>query len=161
MTGCADTRACLVAIHAACFWPVWRWYFQRLNDGSDEPWQSPRYLRRCDELACARVQARGARPVVHDCRGAHSFYAALFRATAGARDPGTAVRAQLGHAPAGIDCRQSSACCLSIPLISSLQFYAGYPLRVVTAAGATEMLNCLTDIARRHQHVSRWTHRHG
>ena len=28
----------LFALHCLCFWPVWRWYAQRLDDGSDEPW---------------------------------------------------------------------------------------------------------------------------
>ena len=145
----------LVAIHAACFWPVWRWYFQRLNDGSDEPWAIAALLA---ALAMSwpaqgfRLEARD--PLFMIAAALTLLYAALFpfapplmRAI-----PAMAALACSWVSVAGSQHRLPAVVgllLLSIPVISSLQFYAGYPLRVVTAAGATEMLNLFgSDIAR-------------
>jgi exosortase len=139
--------ALLVAVHAACFWPVWRWYFQRLNDGSDEPWAIA-------ALVAAVFMSWPARGFRLDARDPLLAIAAVLTLMYAVLAP---VAPPLVRA---IPAMAALACCwvsvtgsrhrlpaivglllLSIPVISSLQFYAGYPLRIVTAAGATEMLN--------------------
>lgn len=145
----------LVALHAACFWPVWRWYAQRLNDGSDEPWAIaallaaallvwPRNGFRVDAwdplLGFATVLtlvyaalAPFAPPLVRTVVAMAALAASVVSVT-GSRDRLPAITGLL---------------VLSVPVIASLQFYAGYPLRVVTAIGATELLNLFgLDIAR-------------
>src|SRR5689334_24701770 len=41
LEGLARRPALLVALHALAFWPVWRWYGERLGDGGDERWALP------------------------------------------------------------------------------------------------------------------------
>jgi exosortase len=135
----------LLALLAA-FWPVWRWYLARLDDGSDEPWAA---------LALAAAlfvswPARELRLVPTDAllRVAAGF-TLLYAAMAPFAPP--LVRAVLAMAAlacvwtsvAGARARLPVALALSmlsLPVIASLQFYAGFPLRVLTAAGATQML---------------------
>ena len=67
-------------------------------------------------------------------RWALAAVACFWVSVAGARDRGAAVIALF---------------VLSLPLIASLQFYAGYPLRAMTAEGATQLLNLFGfDVAR-------------
>jgi exosortase len=137
----------LVALHAASFWPVWRWYLHRLNDGSDEPWAIA-------ALAAAALLSWPKQGFKLDSRdpliGAAAAITLVYAALAPFAPP--LVRAVL--AMTALACSWVSVTgsrdrlpaiagllVLSIPVIASLQFYAGYPLRVVTAAGATEMLN--------------------
>jgi exosortase len=145
----------LVALHAASFWPVWRWYLKRLNDGSDEPWAVaalfaaallswPRFGFRLDArdplIACAAVLTlmyaalAPFAPPLGRAVLAMSALACSWVSVSGAQRRFPAIAGLL---------------LLSIPVIASLQFYAGYPLRLVTAAAATEMLNLFGfDIAR-------------
>jgi len=137
----------LVVLHAACFWPVWRWYFQRLNDGSDEPWAVAALFA----AAMMSWPARGFRleprdPLLTFAAGLTLLYAAL---APFAPPLVRAIPAMAALACSWVSVTDSKPrlpavaglLLLSIPVISSLQFYAGYPLRIVTAAGATEMLN--------------------
>ena len=145
----------LVAIHAACFWPVWRWYFQRLNDGSDEPWAIAALLAALAMSWPAQGFSLEARdPLFMIAAALTLLYAALFPfapplvraipAMAALACSWVSVTGSQDRLPAVV-----GLLLLSIPVISSLQFYAGYPLRIVTAAGATEMLNLFgSDIAR-------------
>lgn len=145
----------LVAIHAACFWPVWRWYFQRLTDGSDEPWAIA-------ALFAAVLMSWPAQGFRLDARDPLLVIAATLTLIYAVLAPFAPPLVRAIPAMAALACSWISvtgsrrrlpaiACLLllSIPVISSLQFYAGYPLRVVTAASATEMLNLAGfDIAR-------------
>lgn len=137
----------LLAAHAACFWPVWQWYVQRMNDGSDEPWALAalgaavllswprtglRLVERDTLLATGTaltmvyaVLAPFAPPLVR-ALAALSALGCVWISLSGARERAPAVIGLLA---------------LSVPVIASLQFYAGYPLRIVTAGGATALLN--------------------
>lgn len=137
----------LLAAHAACFWPVWRWYVQRMNDGSDEPWallalgaavllswpRSGLKLDERDKLLAAgtaltlayAVLAPFVPPLVR-ALCALAAMGCVWINLSGARARAAAVIGLLA---------------LSVPVIASLQFYAGYPLRVITASGATALLN--------------------
>jgi exosortase len=137
----------LMLAHAACFWPVWRWYVDRLDDGSDEPWALaallaavvlswPRHGFRWNPrdsllLAAAAgtlsyaVLAPFAPPLLR-ALAAVAALGCSWISVSGARDRWPAVLCLLA---------------LSVPVIASLQFYAGYPLRTVTASGATWLLN--------------------
>ena len=137
----------LLAAHAACFWPVWQWYVQRMNDGSDEPWALaalaaaillswPRgglRLAERDTLLAAgaaltmvyAVLAPFAPPLVR-ALAALAALGCVWISLSGARERAPAVIGLLA---------------LSVPVIASLQFYAGHPLRIITAGGATTLLN--------------------
>lgn len=121
-------------------WPVWQWSAARLTDGSDDPfgiiaifallafaWHDRAMLRETPRqglVLISLVMSLFATPLLHDIP-------ALIRAMAGIasvmtmlfalREPGQPVLPMFGL---GI---------LSLPILSSLQFFAGYPLRIVTA----------------------------
>lgn len=145
----------LVALHALCFWPVWRWFAERLNDGSDEPWAIvallaavllswPRKGFRLDlrdpllvgatVLTLAYAATAPFAPPLVRAAAAMAALACSWVSISGSRDRWPAIAGLM---------------LLSVPVIASLQFYAGYPLRVVTASGATELLNVFgLDVAR-------------
>jgi exosortase len=145
----------LVALHAACFWPVWRWYGDRLNDGSDEPWA----ILALVAAAILSWPRGGFRLDARDpLLGAATVLTLVYAALAPLAPPLVrAVVAMMALACSWVSVTGSrdrlpaivGLLVLSVPVIASLQFYAGYPMRVVTAAGATEMLNLFgLDVAR-------------
>jgi len=138
----------LVLAHAACFWPVWRWYVERLDDGSDEPWALAALLAAV-VLSWPRAFKWNPRdPLLLGAAAGTLLYAVLapfappllralvavaalgcsWISVSGARDKWPAILCLL---------------VLSVPVIASLQFYAGYPMRTVTAGSATALLNLL------------------
>jgi exosortase/archaeosortase family protein len=145
----------LAALHAACFWPVWHWYGQRLNDGSDEPWGLVALLA----ATLATWPRNGMRLDARDpLLGFATVLTLLYAALAPFAPPLLRAVVAMGALAASVVSVTGSRdrlpaiaglLVLSVPVIASLQFYAGYPLRVVTAIGATELLNLFgLDIAR-------------
>ena len=133
-----------LALQAAALWTHWRWAAARVGDGSDDPlgvvalaallWAVLRLapaLRgqpRLGWLATAlglSIAATVATFIAAPLIGA--LLAALALAT-GLRAFMPAGRASLPLAGLAV---------LALPLVSSLQFYAGYPLRVLTAQLST------------------------
>lgn len=122
-------------------WPVLRWYVLRLNDGSDEPyglaalaaalffapwrgWREPLPPRRHAQLALLLLVYCAAYPFAPPLVRALLFVALL----------------GLAAAPRGHALAWSTLLALSLPLVATLQFYAGYPLRVLTAHLCTPLL---------------------
>ena len=137
---------CLVAF-ALALWPHWRWAAARLADGSDDPLglaalavlvvaiarmaprlraePAPVWLAMAVLLtALATVLGLAAPPLVAALLAALAFAAAL----AAFAPSGTPVLPLVGLAT------------LALPVVSSLQFYAGYPLRVITAEASRWLL---------------------
>jgi exosortase len=136
-----------VLAHAACFWPVWRWYVDRFDDGSDEPWalvallaavalswpragfkwnpRDPLLLAGAGFTLLYAMLAPFAPPLLR-ALAAVAALGCTWISVSGTRDKWPAVLCLL---------------VLSVPVIASLQFYAGYPMRVLTARGATWLLN--------------------
>ncbi len=129
-----------IALHALALWPHGEWAWQRMRDGSDDPlgvmalallawmlWRTRAAMRvapRRPWLAAGLVLAvastvalMGVPPLV-----ASMVAAASITCTIVAWLPGGAARLPV----AGL-------ALLSLPLVASLQFYVGFPLRVVTA----------------------------
>nr|WP_298140164.1 exosortase Q [uncultured Pseudomonas sp.] len=136
----ADPPAWLwLLLPALALWPAWEWSVRRLSDGSDDPfgivallalallwWRERRQLSAAARLPwllatlllCALVVlAPGLPPLLR----AVLAVLALFGAVLALRTPGQALLAWLGL---GL---------LALPIMSSLQFFVGYPLRVLTA----------------------------
>lgn len=153
----ADTapEAFWLALLAAALWPTWWWMGQRMVDGSDDPlgllalaalavlvWQHRRGLRAAPRLgwlalalagAVAATATRGALPPL-----ANSLLALLALAAGLA----AFLPARVAAAPVvGLSM-------LALPLLASLQFYAGYPLRVVTAEASRWLLSGSHEVAR-------------
>jgi exosortase/archaeosortase family protein len=136
-----DTRAAAVLALLCAGWPVLRWYALRLGDGSDEPhglaalaaalifapwraWREPLPPRRHATLAALLLVYCAAFP----------FAPPLARALLFVVPFGVAA------APGGFAFAWSALLALSLPLIATLQFYLGYPLRALTAALAAPLL---------------------
>jgi exosortase/archaeosortase family protein len=139
--------AWLVAVVAA-LWPVWSWSVARFLDGSDEPWGivaigalaglalrdrklfggEPRagWLVMAALATCAAVTTAAWLPAL--LRGVFASLAV----TAMLMSLRTDGRTLLPYLVLAL---------LSLPILSSLQFYLGYPLRVVTAEASTWLLS--------------------
>jgi exosortase len=153
-----DTRlpaGLLIAAHAACFWPVWRWYLERLDDGSDEPWALVALLAAA-LLSWPREGFRwNPRDPLLLAAAAFTLLYALLAPFAPPLLRALAAVAALGCSwisVSGAREKWPAILCLlllSVPVIASLQFYAGYPLRTLTAGGATALLNAAgVDVTR-------------
>ncbi|HEU4593463.1 MAG TPA: archaeosortase/exosortase family protein [Steroidobacteraceae bacterium] len=137
----------VMAAHAACFWPVWRWYVERLDDGSDEPWALVALLAAVASSWPRRGWRWNARDPLLLAAAAFTLLYALLAPFAPPLPRALAAVAALGCSwisVGGARDKLPAVICLlllSVPVIASLQFYVGYPLRTITAAGATGLLN--------------------
>lgn len=127
----------LLALQALAFWPVWQWYLRRMVDGSDEPFGVLALLSAIAIILARRSFARPPAGVVIVCTALAGLYlltytslpalargilaalalACLFSAVAYQRSLQPAIAALL---------------VLSLPLLASLQFFGGFPLRFIT-----------------------------
>jgi exosortase/archaeosortase family protein len=133
-----------LGLQAAALWTHWRWAASRMADGSDDPlglaalavllwaaWRlSPRMVGtpRAGWLAAALALSGAATASVF-------FAPPLLGAVLAAVALACGLRAFL---PAGEGwLPMAGLMVLALPVVSSMQFYAGYPLRVVTAQVST------------------------
>ena len=145
-----------LALQAAALWPHWAWAAARVADGSDDPlglaalalllgavWRLAPTLRANPRpgwlvlALVASVVATGAAWTAPPLFGA--LWAAL------ALVAGLRAFMPSGHAMLPL----AGLAVLALPLLSSLQFYAGYPLRVVTAQVSTWVLQAVGMAAQR------------
>ncbi|RYF64052.1 MAG: exosortase Q, partial [Comamonadaceae bacterium] len=166
-----------LAAQALALWPAWLWMGRRLADGSDDPlgllalaalaalaWQQRAALRTTPRLGWLLLAGAGTLAATLMRTGVNLGFGALPAwppllasllavlaiacgllaflprpALAAAHDvplPGVAALPVLGLAV------------LALPLLSSLQFYAGYPLRVITAELSQWLLMPFFTVAR-------------
>lgn len=135
----------MLLLLAAALWPHGRWLLRRLTDGSDEPWGllalatvTVLLLRARRELvlpARAALLASGGLAVL--AAVATLFLPPLPAAALAMLALGVFVTAALPHRPAA---PLLSLLMLALPVIASLQFYFGYPLRLATAHAAAPLL---------------------
>ncbi|MEJ8821970.1 exosortase Q [Variovorax humicola] len=136
-----------LALQATALAPTWLWMAARLRDGSDDPlgvlalaalavlvWHSRRDLRaspRLGWLALAMIGTVAAtllRPMLPPLASGLLAVLALACALSAFMPRRVAMLPVAGLAV------------LALPLLSSLQFYAGYPLRVITAEASRWLL---------------------
>ena len=144
-----------LALLAAALWPTWWWMSARVLDRSDDPlgllalsalgvlvWLHRQRLRAAPRLGwfvlaiggvLLATVAQGMLPTL-----AVSLVAllALAAGLAAFLPPGVATAPVLGLSV------------LSLPLLASLQFYAGYPLRIITAEASRWLLMATHDVER-------------
>ena len=145
-----------IAVVIVALWPVWAWTLDRFRDGSHEPWglvamtalgalvwrdrqaftrpPHPAWVLVAALLTCAAVLTSGSLPPL--LRGVSASLAVVAMLTA-VRSHGYPL---LPHLLLAL---------LSLPILSSLQFYLGYPLRVVTAEASAAILTATGYIAER------------
>lgn len=135
------TRGAALAALLVAGWPVLRWYALRLRDGTDEPyglaalaaallfapwpaWRETLSPSRHRVLAFALLVYCAAFPFAPPLARAFLFVGAL----------------GLAAAPRGFALAWTALLALSLPIVATLQFYLGYPLRVLTATLCAPLL---------------------
>lgn len=144
----SGTEAILLA---AAFWPVWCWYVLRTFDGSDEPWgllalaTAAYFIARAGD-ACAGVSGR---PRMHTAVVAAllAVYSLAFPVTPHLVQ-GMIMVAALWFcfgAKTPVEWRWGifGLLLLSLPIIPSINFFCGYPLRLLVAQAAQLLLSCV------------------
>ena len=137
-----------LAAWAVAFHPLLAWYGRRLVDGSDEPWGFLPLIVILSMTFTALVRRMGSLPDKFDLLLLAAV--ALF-AAATARHLPPLARAVPAFTVLAVltgrvlrnqrfDLALWGLLMLSLPVIASLQFYAGYPLRTVIAEGAVFLL---------------------
>jgi exosortase/archaeosortase family protein len=135
--------ALVLTAHLLCFWPVWRWYVARLTDGSDEPWGIAALVA----ALLLTWPKRHTWALRTDDR--LLWFAALLTFAYAAIVPLAPPLVRAALAMAALACSWVSIAglrsklapvmvlfALSLPVIASLQFFLGYPLRAFTTAGS-------------------------
>ncbi|AMM24715.1 exosortase Q [Variovorax sp. PAMC 28711] len=142
-----------LALQFAALTPTWVWMVQRMRDGSDDPlgalalaalvalvWQVRSQLRAAPRLGWLAL-ATGGTLLAALCRTGLGPVPALPPLAAGLVAVLALACGLLAFLPRRIAALPVvGLAVLALPLLSSLQFYAGYPLRVVTAEASRWLL---------------------
>lgn len=144
-----------LALLAVALWPTWWWMGQRMVDGSDDPlgvlalaalgalvWQRRLRLRAAPRLGFQVVALAGAVLTT----ALHAQLPDLLVALVGLLSLALGLLAFLPLQVATAPVLGLSV--LSLPLLASLQFYAGFPLRVVTAEASRWLLSAAHTVER-------------
>lgn len=139
-------RASLViAAQLIAFWPVWRWYAERVGGSTDEAWgllafACAVYFVWRGKAATGATKSGLLLPalLVILYAASYPFLPPLLRAAVAVTALGcTASLLRFGR---GFHPGTLGLLYLSLPLIPSLQFYGGYPLRAFVAGAAAPLL---------------------
>lgn len=135
----------LVIVQVAAYWPVWKWYVVRLTDASDEPWG----LAALATALCSTARQQ----CLNEPRESDFFIPALivivYAVGYGFTPPLVhATIAMIGLAATLSPLRFGTKMhiptlgllVLSLPVMSSLQFFLGYPIRSLCAAVTAPLL---------------------
>lgn len=144
---------CLLLL-ALSLWPVWRWSLARLSDGSDDPLG----LAALAVLLAALCWKR--RQWSRELQPGWALLAALLAVAASLGTGPMLLRAvlavlSLSALLTGFARRGQALlpfwglALLALPLLSSLQFYAGFPLRVLTAEASLWLLKLFGFVVER------------
>ena len=129
-----------LAVVVAAFWPVWAWYVRRLDDGSDEPFGLVA-LAIAAIVVATRWRGRGGpvgAPSDAVVAGSVALYTVSFAVLPSLLRASLAmITLALLLSPVAFGRRLHlglyGLLLLSLPVIASVQFYFGYPLRVASA----------------------------
>jgi len=135
----------LLLVLLAAMWPHWHWMLRRLTDGSDEPWGALALLTVTALLVQARREMQVPTRAALVASSALAVIAALLTfAVPPIFAAGAAMLALASFITAALPQRPVAPIfmllLLALPIIASLQFYFGYPLRLATAHAATLLL---------------------
>jgi exosortase/archaeosortase family protein len=140
----------LLALLLAALWPHWQWMLQRMTDGSDEPWgvlalatvvglvvRERHSLTLPGRAALVVSGVLAVAAAIATLLVPPLLAAALAMLALAVFINGARPTAAGGHAPL------VTLLLLALPIIASLQFYLGYPLRYATAHVAAPLLYVL------------------
>ncbi|XHR28293.1 MAG: archaeosortase/exosortase family protein [Chthoniobacteraceae bacterium] len=139
-SGTASPLTAVLSI-AIAFWPVWVWYWSRVTDGSDEPWGVLALvtvgciLWRQPIPTPAPWQMAGVCVIIIGYLGTSYSTFPLIRAAMAM----SALALILARAPSPLGVW--TLLLLSLPVVPSLQFFLGYPLRMLVAQTSATILH--------------------
>jgi exosortase/archaeosortase family protein len=154
------TRLYLI-LQIAAFWPVWRWYAERVMDASDEPWG---VLALATAVFFIALRGRGGKAgpagLALSC-GALVLYIVLYPklppmargVLAMVSIAGVVSSASLGRS---MHIGVLGLLLLSLPVIASLQFYLGYPVRALTSMIASQIISTIGYPTEAHGAMLKW-----
>jgi exosortase/archaeosortase family protein len=145
-----------IALAAAALWPSWQWGFARMTDGSDDPlgvaaiavvalmlWLDRKVMRLTPVWHWLAIAAAGV--VAAALLATHVPPLAIAVIAALALTAAIAAFVP-SHRPV---LPLAGLLVLALPVISSLQFYAGFPLRLLTAEASKILLKLMGYAAER------------
>src|SRR4051812_5861316 len=150
-----------LALQFAALTPTWVWMVERMRDGSDDPfgalalaalaalvWQLRRELRAAPRLGWLALATVGtlASTLLRTGLGVLPALPPLAASLLAVLALACGLLAFLPKRIAALPV--AGLAVLALPLLSSLQFYAGYPLRVVTAEASRWLLAPGFEVAR-------------
>lgn len=119
------------------FWPVWRWYVLRMTDGSDEPWGIAALSVAGWFLWQARKEIRMTSGGLWVAGGFLGVYLLSYSVLPPLLRAGLALLCLAALTGTLTRCPTVwGLFALSLPIIASMQFYLGPPLRLLTATMA-------------------------
>lgn len=135
----------ILAALIAATWPVWRWMAHRFADGSGDTWE----LLAALTAAAVLVRDRNLQPSIASLSipaaflfiyaASYSFLSPLPRGMLAMAAIGTAI-SSLWYGKR-IDVAICGLLLISLPVMASLSFYLGYPLRVATGSISEVLLH--------------------
>lgn len=134
----------LLIIQGAAYGPVWCWYASRMVDCSDEPW-GVLSLVTAVALVLRRPAVRLGRQTLWAPSVLMILYAASYPYVPHLVRAGLAVTSlgctlSMVRFRTVLDAPTVGLLVLSLPIMSSLQFYLGYPLRVISGSLSVPLL---------------------
>jgi len=138
----------LLAVELLAFWPVWRWYVHRLNDQSDEAWGIVALVtalmfifwhkRENGSAFSAPLRLMLPATLLLCYSLSYHFLSPLPRAAIAV----TAIAATISAMRFGRRLHPGvwGLLLLALPVVASLQFYLGFPMRAVVARLTAPML---------------------
>ncbi len=127
------------------FWPVWHWYMKRITDESDEPWGILSLLTILVLLFRSKQRLKPSTTAIHLVSGLLIIYCLSFNFIP-PLIKGLIAMSCLAISLSSILYARTihfgvfGLLLLSLPIIASLQFYAGYPIRVLIALFSSSIL---------------------
>ena len=137
----------LLGVQLLAFWPIWIWYYRRMNDGSDEPWGVLALIvalfflsriRWANEAKESWLIGSCILTMVYLLTGVS--FPPLIRAALALASIGSLLLA-LGL-PTNLRTGVFGLLVLSLPIVASLQFFLGFPIRFVTTWFAAKLIGC-------------------
>lgn len=145
-----------LALQAAALWPHWRWAAARVADGSDDPLGLAALAALAVVVVKLEPQLRASPKPAWLIAAMGTTVAAtlasfhlppLIGALLAALAMAAGLRSFMPSGQAVLP--MAGLAVLALPVVSSLQFYAGYPLRVLTAQLSTWLLQAAGMVAER------------
>lgn len=145
-----------LALQAAALWPHWRWAAARVADGSDDPLGLAALAALAVVVVKLEPQLRASPKPAWLIAAMGTTVAAtlvsfhlppLIGALLAALAMAAGLRSFMPSGQAVLP--MAGLAVLALPVVSSLQFYAGYPLRVLTAQLSTRLLQAAGMVAER------------